>query len=247
MYGYDYLPHYGSSWADSYNYLYNADNFGGKKTFPCDVIGFDIYPLEYRNHPSFEGDPNRIFELYMEALDQIVERNYDLIPVMSFIETQDIRSKRETPGPTPEQLRMEIWLNIVHGVKAINWFHYFEPTPSENLAVMKTFHRRITELTPVVLGTVPERVVSDDAGAKGIRIDTMIRETGDAVWVFAVRLTELNEMGGPAIDVTFTVSDYAGTGSAEVYEESRSVSVSPGGSFTDSFAPCDVHIYKLSK
>ncbi|HDQ73495.1 MAG TPA: PKD domain-containing protein [Chloroflexi bacterium] len=243
------LPYYGTRGYD-YDYLNSAAWFGGKKYFSVDISGFDIYPLEYREHPAL-NDPDRgVMDLYVEAIDRSIAKNYDLVPFMSFVEVCDIDESRQTPGPTHEQVLMEAWLNVVHGIKGINWFHYFEYDTIQYDA-MAEFTDQITRLADVVLGPEVDRPVTDSANERGNRVDTMIREHDGAVYVFAVRVTEpepldFEEQGYPepeSITVDFAVEG-VGSGLAEVFDEGRTVPVT-GGTFSDTFAREAVHIYKI--
>jgi len=253
-YGYGYLPYYGENGnaAGQYDYLQNAEWFGGKKHFPCDVIGDDIYPLEYIEHPSLIDPDRGLFDLWVESIDELVSRNYDLIPAMQFIEVQDVHNDG-APGPTPGQLRMEIWLSVVHGMKGINWFHYFGSTPQENLDEIELFLDQITRLTPVVLGEKPERIVTDNANTRGNRVDIMVRETDTTIYVFAVRLTEPDpdcdndgvEHEPEKIAVEFNIGNQYST-VLRVFDENRNIEVT-NGYFTDTFNICAVHIYVIPK
>ena len=145
--------------------------------------------------------------------------------------------------PTAGQLRMETWLNVVHKMKGISWFYHqgvFPPT--DHYPFMEQFLRQITELSGVILGPETGRTITDDANTKP-RVDTMLREDSNNVWIFAVRVTELDEAG--SINVTFNVSGVSAA-MVTVYEENRTINGS-GGSFTDTFALNDVHIYKIPK
>jgi hypothetical protein len=193
-YGFDYLKYYNpansAAPAAPYNFMQNEIYFGKKHNL-VDMIGFDIYPIEYNAHASFNPRPEGIFELWLDALDTMQKLNYSLLPTMDFIETQDLKSSTDTqPGPTPDQIRMEIWSNIAHNVKGINWFQYFDTTPPENYGVMEEFLRMITELTPVILGPESGRTVTDNANVRGNRVDTFVRETATDIYLLAVRITE---------------------------------------------------------
>jgi hypothetical protein len=247
MYGYDYLPHYGSS-GTAYDYVNSAEAFGGKKAFFTDVSGFDIYPLEYHEHPSLVDPERGIMDLYAEAIDNLISRNLGLIPVMSFVEVCDIRADRPSEPPTDAQVLMESWLNVVHGVKGINWFNFFEYNTIRYDA-MAAFCKRVTRLAPVILSAQSSRTVTDNADTRGNRVDVMAREHGDSLYLFAVRLTEpeseWDEVPEPeAITVTFDLGDAPVAGEATVDGEGRSVAV-VNGSFTDEFTREAVHIYAI--
>ncbi len=248
QYGYDYLPYYyGSTGGNGtrYDYLASGDQYGGKKHFPFDILSFDIYPLEYRNHPALVDTQRGVMDLWIEAIDNMIAWNYNLIPCMSYIEVCDIRTSRETPGPTAEQVLMEAWLNVVHGVKGISWFPFFERDTIQYSA-MASFTRKAERLAPAILSPASDRVITDSANERGNRVDTMVREYGGKVYLFAVRLTEPETEYAEApepeqISVTFTAPGFEYT-SGEVLDESRTVTLQ-NRKFTDTFNRCAVHIY----
>lgn len=258
-YGFGYLPYYGTE-AGMYDYFGNEEALG-KKHFPCDITGGDIYPLEFSNHVSLV-DPNRgLFDLWVESLDELLNRNYKLIPAMQFIETQDIFAEDDprlgsrpwTPGPTPEQLRMEIWLSVIHEMRGINWFHGFVTTPPENYAEMELFLDQITRLTPIILGPETERTITDNANERGKRVDALIRETDTNLYIFAARLTEPDfdcDSDNVAHEANEIVVEFNIEGvedkTLSVFDEDRDIEVT-NGVFSDTFSTCAVHIYVIPK
>lgn len=256
LYGYDFLPYYDdrqSLTTKVYAYITNAGAFGGRRTFPYDCFTFDVYPLEYAGHTSLGGDDNtRLFEYYTAAMDTLIERNYNLIPVMSAIEVQDIQNQNNPtvmPGPTPEQLRMEIWLNVVHEMKGVSWFHYFGPTPDENKAIMEEFTQQVKEWGVIILSGEPDFRVMDNANTLNNRVDFLVRESPDYIWIFAVRVTEIENEPAVLNNVVFTVRG-AGSGEVTVIDLlskiTRTIQIS-GDIFEDDFEECDVHVYKIPK
>ena len=81
----------------------------------------------------------------------------------------------------------------------------------------------------------------------------MIREKNGFIYIFAVRVTEQDPIIGSlylgveptSISTTFTLSNPPSATTAEVVDESRSVTI-VSGAFTDTFARNAVHIYKIS-
>ena len=142
-------------------------------------------------------------------------------------------------------------MNVIHGVKGIVWFPYFDPT-TIRWSAMKKFADQMRSLAPVVLGPEPDRTVADDANASLNRVDTMVREQHGDVYVFAARVTEPVPIPGAkfrgveaeSIAVNFEVSGLSGNAKAEVFGENRTVSVL-NGRFKDTFVKNAVHIYKI--
>ena len=248
--GYDFSSHT-TQWHNiqeqTFSYLYNKDLFGGRKTFVADIYGMDYYPFEF----FMDAWPQRGYicvEDMVDSMEIMRAWNYDLVPFLAFVEV-DGWADASTPPPTQAQIKQVSWLNVIHGAKIIGWF--VNPNPPENAQAMKEFEEHITQLTPIVLGPEVARTVTDDANVGGSRVDTMVRENGTDVWLIAVRVTEPDEpQSGDDLSVTFNIENFA-DGTAEVFNETdvggnlRTINVI-GGQFTDSFAPNDVHIYKIS-
>lgn len=167
----------------------------------ADIYAFDTYPIEYGITMGIKVSDLALINDRHEAW------NYGLVPRMAFVETCDVNNSStagSTPyPPTPDQLRMLTWIHVVHGVKGINWFHYFTATPPQNYAVMSELTDHLTKLAPVVLGPPPAITVTDSSNTGGNRVDTMVRADSESVWVFAVRVTETNEAA--PVTTTFTL------------------------------------------
>ena len=247
--------------------IYNGTQVG-------DVYEIDYYPLEWAA-PHSRGATNA---LLISALDKFYEETKNLVPLMSLVETTDIREgdgglPPPTPWhPTPEQLKMMIWINVVHEAKGLGWFHYHTRTPEANFAVMAEFVDDIEQLTPVILGPQIDTQVSVEVtgGAQGDgRIDTMIREYNGKHYLFAVRVSETEDDANPAyiedkplleggqefgypdpiqnypVTATFTIEGFNDATIQLHRENNRTLNMS-GGQFVDTFEPYDVHIYEIT-
>lgn len=258
----------------------NAHQFGqGTQVFNGtqvgDVYEIDYYPLEWAA-PHSRGATNA---LLISALDKFYLETKNLVPLMSLVETTDIREgdgglAPPTPWhPTPEQLKMMIWENVVHEVKGLGWFHYHTRTPEANFAIMAEFVADIELLTPVILGPQIgiEVTVQTTGGAQGdARIDTMIREHNGKYYLFAVRISETEDEPNPAyaediplgdggqefgypdpiqnypVIATFNIEGFDDASIQLHRENGRTLSMS-NGEFADSFDPYEVHIYEITQ
>lgn len=263
--GYNYLPYYdvsGLHQGTDYDYL-NSAKFLGKKSALYDIFSFDSYPLGYRTSSFYINETTRgVMDLYAQQVDQIVYWNRDLVPFFSYIEIEDLVSNDGKPGPAASQVMMEAWLNVIHGVKGIFWFHYHDANCTLNPAspgqgcslqwgAMAQFKTQMDALAPVVLGSPGTFSVTDDANVRTNRVDTMTRDDGTNLYTFAVRITEPDPVGAEetsypepdSIGVTFTMTPPR-TGSMEVWGESRTISV-VDGVWADTFNKNAVHIYRF--
>lgn len=253
LYGICYLPYYNNK-GDDYDFLNNAQFFGGKKHLIFDAIGFDIYPIQSAEHASLKG--RRVISEYAEAIDFVQQQNYYLLPFISFIEVQKLRNS--LIAPSFKQILMEAWLNVIHGAKGISWFHYFGETPQESLDAMELFYKQVTQYSNIILGPANGRIVKDDANIPGKRVDLMVRETVDgidsSIYIFAVRVTEPDsatenyiqmEAEPDSIVVTFSVPGI--TEHLVISElENREIPIK-NGIFIDTFGKCDYRVYRIGR
>ena len=200
-YGYDYFPRYNPlSGEHAYSYMRSAHLFGGKKHFTGDFIGHDAYPIEYKEHSSLDYSDRGVIDLWLENLDNFICNFGGLIPLGTFIETQDVTSyarmsgtSYETDwdaGPTPGDIRTQMWGAVIHGMKFICYFQFFAPTPADNMSAMGEFNEAVKALTPIILSEPSSRVVTHNATTRGNRVDIMVREDESNVYVFAARISE---------------------------------------------------------
>jgi hypothetical protein len=162
-------------------------------------------------------------------------------PIFAFIESSDIDTTDGNPGPSPGQLRAEMWEVIIHGARGI-WFFpeqisptfLSDTTPANVVTEMTLQNANITALAAVLQGAVNPAEVSATIAAP---LDIGWRDTTGAAYFIAVNLSA-NTLDGQSIAVSG--SDLSET--VSVFGESRSVPVS-AGTLTDDFAPYAVHIY----
>ncbi len=200
-YGFDWLPYYNPSTGEhQYSFMRNAYAFGGKKTFLADFFTHDAYLIEYKEHLSLDNANRGVVDLWLEGLDNFTWNMADLVPLGTFIEPQNVTSFQRMSGtsyltqwdagPTPGDIRTQAWGAIVHGMKYLGYFQFFSPTPADNLSAMGELKEAVTALTPVILSGPSSRVMTHNCNTRGNRVDIMIRENGNDVYVFAVRISE---------------------------------------------------------
>ena len=247
--GGDWSRYYKRTTPTVYDYLGSADLFGGKKWIQ-DFIGFDMYTIAFRLTAHLNFEDMGPCSAYLDVFDRLTSNNKDLVPVLPCINPGHRRP--ENPAPTAEQIFYEAWSNVIHGAKGIIWFPYFMPETIHWDSMLK-FANQMEVLAPVVLQAVPDRTVSCDATESLNRVDTMIREYENNIYVISARVTEPEWIEGAkylgvepeTVTATFKISGLVGTHNVEVVDEDR-VITSVDGEFTDVFNKCDVHIYKVS-
>jgi len=211
-----------------YAFVHNAEHFGGKRHCVADIIGLDEYVLEYYAHPSMnQGDlaAEGIMANWIKLLENMKKWNHNLVPFTQFVENQDVANARmvlsgnNRPGPTSDQVRMEFWVSVVHGCHMVNYFNLRLDRNPANQGVLEENLNLVTKYADVILGPESSAVVTDDANVRGKRVDTLVRETDDDIYVFAIRITEPDfsqtddnlPPEDESVDVTFSVQG-EGTG-----------------------------------
>jgi hypothetical protein len=197
----------------------------------ADIVSFDVYPIN-------SGLDITLVATGVDRLNQYVNWKK---PVWNWIECT--RIDQSNPKPTPDQVKAEVWMSIIHGSSGIGYFvHQFTPTFDEHAllddATMKpavaAINQQIQALGPP-LDTPPiTNAVSVQANSK---IDTLVKRQGGKLYVFAV------SMGATTATATFTLAHDAMT-SADVLGENRQLTISQGA-FQDTFAGYAVHLYAL--
>ncbi len=215
----------------------------------ADSYDFDYYPIE------FSISRELTFAGLTEAMDHLKELTRDMVPIRSWVEITDIAEADVSPGnPSSQHVKSIIWLNVVHGAKGIGWFHWPLPRPETNpehkevVDTMIEFVEQITELTPVVLGPDVDRNVTVTTNGQAGRIDIMVKEYENKIYLFAARVSEIDLINDQIVpeqnydlDVTFNI-DNINNGIISAYGEEREFSM-VSGNFTDTFEPYGVHIY----
>ena len=163
-----------------------------------------------------------------------------------------------TPMPTSEEYKNVAWLTIIHGAKAVFNFPYHTEyyyrlrTPLADLKNLIEGTGPISQaLGPVVLQAPSTRVISSemagwaDANTVGnARVDYTAREFGGKTYVFAGRVYKHTGDQTTPDTATMNITGLTNGASVAVLGESRNI-IANNGSFEDTFAINDIHIYEL--
>ncbi len=162
--------------------------------------------------------------------------------------------------PTPEQVKAEVWMSIIHGAQGIIYFcHQFQPrfieagllADEEMARAVRAINREVQGLAEVVnspslagaagVTARPAEVSPDMARLFNPQpIAVCVKKHQGATYLFAVRME-----GSPARG-TFQVSGLPAAATAGVIGENRSLPIREGR-FADDFAPHAVHLYRIAK
>jgi hypothetical protein len=164
----------------------------------------------------------------------------------------------------PAELNAAVWSSIIHGARFIVYFnhsfagpghsfdnfaasYYRMVQPGQTISIYaqaKATNALVKQLAPVINSpTALGYVTVDPAPSAFAGIDTMAKYSNRKFYIFAN-----TRASGKArnITATFTIAN-SGATAATVINESRSIPIMKGTTFTDTFADgCTVHIYQIS-
>jgi hypothetical protein len=214
-----------------------------------DIISFDIYPAIHDN-PAVAG---RLWYV-ARGVDRLRGWAGGERIVWNCIECTRIGNTKIKP--TPQQVKAEVWMSIIHGSQGIIYFcHQFQPrfieagllADEEMARAVEKINYEIQGLAEVINSPVlanvaavtvsPAEVSPDMArllGPQGIAIAA--RKHQGATYLFAVRMEASPAKG------QFQVTGMSGEATVRVIREKRAIPLREGR-FEDDFAPHAVHLY----
>ena len=206
----------------------------------CDIASFDIYPAAH-DKPQVAGN----LWYVAKGVERLVKWTEGDKPVWNCIECTRIHNP--TKKATPQEVRCEVWMSIIHGSTGIIYFvHEWEPRFDESallsdpgmLSAVTAINKRIAELAPVLNSPTIPGVATVSSDNNAVPVACMVKRHAGATYVFAVATR------GDRTTAAFTVPGLPGARTVEVLGENRAVTMRQGV-FTDSFGPWDVHLYRI--
>lgn len=203
----------------------------------ADCMSFDHYPVTGWNRP------DRVPEIALLTKEFILlypnKSNWVIIEASD----QDLKwTPKDTRGPTPREMRAQVWMAVTSGAKGIGYFTIaFEPfrwmnLPQDIQDEMRRTNIQLTELAPAIL--------SHDEGPRvecsSEDVQFLVRSHNDSVYVFAVSL----DTESP-IHTQFNFPPALAGKAVEVIGETRALQLD-GQVFSDEFQPLDVHLYRIA-
>jgi hypothetical protein len=230
----------GVAWKDWYGRGVDTGNWEKYREYvkSADIVSFDIYPINSQDAPVH----NNLY--YVAAgVDNLKEWTNGTKPIWTVIETSNYNG---VPGhtPTPDQIRSEVWMALIHGVNGFLYFcHTFSPnfieaTPLQDPVVgpaLAELNKQIRLLAPVLNSPTVTNAVSVTSSSRDVPIDTMVKQHNGETYIFSVAMRDGSTTG------TFTVPSGS---SVQVIGENRTIPI-VDGQFSDSFGSYGVHLYKV--
>jgi hypothetical protein len=206
----------------------------------CDIASFDIYPRTHDN-PQIAGN----LWYVARGVERLVGWAQGRKTVWNCIECTHIQNRNAKP--TPQQVRCEVWMSLVHGSTGLIYFvHEWQPKFQEAallsdpnmLAAVTAINKRVQQLAPVLNSPTITGLVKVAAKSEKIPIAMMVKRDDKNLYIFAVA------MRGEAASARFTIEPLSGPRPVTVLDENRTLQ-SQSGVFSDDFAPWDVHLYQI--
>jgi hypothetical protein len=206
----------------------------------CDIGSFDIYPV----NSEYKEIKNNLWYI-AKGVDSLKSWSNHSKPVWCWIETTRI-SKQGERKPTAQEVKSEVWMALIHGVKGFGYFcHSFSPTSDEAallhdinmMNAVKEINLQVTSLAFVLNSNDLLGYATASSSNSLVPIDMMIKKQGKSNYIFAVAMRNG--------ETTATITVTSGT-NVEVLGENRSIHIVKG-KFNDSFSSYGVHLYKITK
>ena len=204
----------------------------------CDIVSFDIYPV-VNESKEVAGK----LEFVPRGVERLVKWSGGK-PVWNCIECT--RSSNTETKATPEQVRSEIWMALIHGSRGLIYFvHQFKPNfreaalldDPEMLVAVTAINKQIKELAPLLNSPTIHDLLEVKTAKPEAPIATMVKKQGKDVYIFSVA------MRNSPTDAEFRIKTEAK--SAEVIGEARKVQIS-NGVFKETFKGYEPHIYRVT-
>lgn len=216
-----------------------------------DIVSFDIYPAVH-DKPAVAG------KLWYVARGVDRLRNWAGGGQIVWNCIECTRISNPNVKPTPEQVKAEVWMAIIHGSQGIIYFcHEFQPrfieagllADQEMAHAVGAINRQVQSLAPVIHApSVPEGVSVgcdppqiSEALAQAMHaapVAAVIKRHQGATYLFSVRMED------SPVQATFRLSDVRPSATVEVLGENRTIALQDKV-FTDDFAPYAVHLYRI--
>jgi len=205
----------------------------------CDIASFDIYPAV---HDKSEVAGNLWF--VAKGVERLVEWTEGKKVVWNCIECTRIGNPKRKA--TPQQVRCEVWMSIIHGSMGLIYFvHEWQPRFNESallsdpamLSAVTAINRQIIELAPVLNSPAIDNAAGVSSSNEAVPIATMVKKHDGAMYLFAVA------MRGDKTTATFTMQHAESIKTVEVIGVNRTI-VLNDGVFKDDFEAWGVHLYR---
>jgi hypothetical protein len=206
----------------------------------ADIVSFDIYPSTHERD-TICGN------LWYVGLGVSRLRQWTRDERVVWAVLECTRISNPNVKPTPDQVRAEVWMAIVHGCRGLLYFvHQFKPTfieaalleAPEMLAAVTGINRQIRELAPVINSPMVADGVKVSSTSPRTPVHAVLKRSEQGAYVFAVAMYR------EETTAEFRLAGVTGEGKVTVLGEDREMALRDG-TFSDRFAGYGVHLYRL--
>jgi hypothetical protein len=206
----------------------------------CDIASFDIYPVN-----AAEEEVSGQLWYVAKGIDNLQQWSNHSKPAWCWIETTRI-SEKTRRKPTPEEVKSEVWMALIHGAKGFGYFcHSFVGKmddaallhDQEMITAVKEINRQVTSLAPVLNSADTKGYARVQTSDSSIPVDILTKKHRDADYIFAVAMRQ------GRTSATFRVKSGK---TVEVIGENRTIRIK-NKRFRDAFADYGVHLYRITR
>jgi hypothetical protein len=206
----------------------------------CDIASFDIYPVVHQS-PEVAGK----LQFVARGVERLVNWAGTNRIVWNCIECTRIYQPHAKA--TPQQVRCEVWMSLVHGSRGLVYFvHEWKPRFNESallddpemLVAVTAINRQITRLAPVLNSPTVKDAVEVASENEDVPVAAMAKQADNALYLFAVG------MGDGKTTAKFTLKNFTSGQAVEVLDENRTLTAK-NGVFADNFGSWAVHLYRI--
>ena len=205
-----------------------------------DIVSFDVYPIAGLNKPNAED-----FLWYVpKGLDRLSGWMNGKGRRWNCIECTRIDGNRKA---TPEQVRSEVWMSIVHGTSGLIYFvHQFKPTFDEHallddpamLEMVTKLNSQIRSLAGILNSPSITKGFEVKSADMKCPVDFAAKRQGKQIYLFTIG------MRNRSTKATIRFEPNLKAKSVTVLDESRTLPIH-NGTISDSFQPYQPHIYRI--
>jgi hypothetical protein len=217
-----------------------------------DILSFDIYPVVH-DKPAVAG------KLWYVARGVRRLRGWSGSDRITWNCIECTRISNTKTKPTPQQVKAEVWMSIIHGSQGLIYFcHQFQPqfieagllADEEMARAVGAINRQIHSLAAainspsipnaVTVTAQPADVAQDMAellASPGIAV--ALKKLRGSTYLFAVRMEDRPAQG------VFQIAGMSGEATVRVLGEDRTLTARDGR-FEDEFGPHGVHLYEVA-
>lgn len=206
----------------------------------CDILSYDIYPVT-----GLEPDGVERIWYVAKGVDRLRQWGGEKKILWNFVECAGHKDKKATP----EQVKAEVWMSLVHGSTGILYFvHQFEPAFNESallsdpemLAAVTKINKQVQEMAPVLNTPSQDNAIGVETSDPESPVDCMVKEYQDLLYIFAVG------MRNREATATFSIPGLDSRHKVEDLQEPREIKI-VNTTFRDRFKPYEVKMYRVKR